>query len=59
MTEYEKITLMSRINKLQTTIDWDDYFIDYIKEFFPNIYNDACDFADRKTCDCEDELSEE
>ena len=28
--------------------EWNNYFIDYIKEQHQNLYNEACEYADKK-----------
>lgn len=32
-------------------INWYDFFVDYVQENHRNIYNNACEFADRKEAD--------
>ena len=32
----------------QALVNWYDFFVDYVQENHRNIYNNACEFADRK-----------
>jgi hypothetical protein len=32
----------------QALVNWYDFFVDYVEENHRNIYNNACEFADRK-----------
>jgi hypothetical protein len=32
----------------EDTLDWYDDFVDYVQEQYPDLYNDACEYADIK-----------
>lgn len=35
------------IKDCETTLDWYDLFVDYIEEVNINLYNEACEYADK------------
>ncbi len=44
-----ELDLALHINKSNIEkLEWYDNFVDYIQELNPNLYNDACEYADNK-----------
>ncbi len=44
-----QLDMALHINKSNVEkLEWYDDFVDYIKELNPNLYNDACEYADNK-----------
>tara|TARA_R100000781_G_scaffold64521_2_gene40725 strand:- start:468 stop:602 length:135 start_codon:yes stop_codon:yes gene_type:complete len=35
------------IRRLQKQLDWSNDFIDYVQDQMPNIYDEACEWADK------------
>ena len=46
----ERITLLG---DERTPLDWYDDFVDYVQETMPNLYNEACEYADKKETETE------
>ena len=46
----------------EETLEWFNYFVDYIQEIDSNLYNQACEYADNMhpplTC-CNEEITDE
>ena len=40
---------LSELKKLKDKLAWYDLFVDYIYEIDSNKYNQACEYADKKT----------
>ena len=49
--EHCKITLLG---DERSPLDWYDDFVDYVQETMPNLYNEACEYADKKETETED-----
>lgn len=47
MTHKEDIRRVKQIINHKKVITWFNYFADYIENVNPNIYNEACEFADK------------
>jgi len=44
-----ELDIALHINKSNAEkLEWYDYFVDYLQELNPNLYNDACEYADNK-----------
>ena len=42
MREYER----RHITNCEDTLNWYDDFVDYVQEQYPNLYEEACEYAD-------------
>tara|TARA_R100000808_G_C2136553_1_gene144842 strand:- start:1004 stop:1228 length:225 start_codon:yes stop_codon:yes gene_type:complete len=38
-----------KLEKQKLDLEWYNLFVDYIQNVHPNLYNEACEYADNKT----------
>jgi len=48
MKKNKKMNMSDMLNIYPMQLKWYNYFVDYIQEQNPNLYNNACEYADSK-----------
>ncbi len=46
---YDEERLQEKNAELESQVEWNNYFVDYVYKVNRNLYNDACDYAHLKT----------
>ena len=48
---YDEETLQEKNTELESQVEWNNYFVDYVYKVNRNLYNDACDHAHKEQSD--------
>lgn len=48
---YDEERLQEENAELDSKVEWYDYFVDYVYKVNKNLYNDACEYADKEQSD--------
>tara|TARA_B100001057_G_scaffold99723_2_gene96691 strand:+ start:4701 stop:5030 length:330 start_codon:yes stop_codon:yes gene_type:complete len=48
---YDEERLQEQNAELESQVEWNNYFVDFVYKVNRNLYNDACDYAHKKQSD--------